>query len=91
MRIIDATPTDETKDNILPGLWATSAGTNVRLPQLSQAQPAALTADDASINVEESEDDMEWEEIDIMQDTAKTSLPTREVEVIIEDKTKVQK
>jgi hypothetical protein len=61
------------------------------LPQLSQARPAALTAEDVSDDVEESEDDMEWEEIDIMKDIAETSLPTRAVEVIIEDATKNQK
>jgi hypothetical protein len=64
---------------------------NGGLPQLSQAWPAVLTTDNVSNDVEESEDDMEWEEIDIMQDNAETSLPTREVEVIIEETVKNQK
>jgi hypothetical protein len=65
--------------------------TNGGLPQLSQAWPTALTTDNVSNDVEESEDDMEWEEIDIMQDNVETSLPTKEVEVTIEDTAKNQK
>jgi len=64
---------------------------NGGLPHLSQAWPAALTTDNVSNDVEESEDDMEWEEIDIMQDNAETSLPIQIVEVTIEDSTKNQK
>lgn len=61
------------------------------LPLLSASRPAAPVLGNPSNNAEESDDDMEWEEIDIMQDNMQTTLPTQAVEVIIEDMAKNQK
>lgn len=77
--------------NFSPGAPNGSSHVTAELPQLLPAQPVALTTQNISNDVEESEDDMEWEEVDIMQNNMESALPTQAVEVVIEDTTKTPK
>lgn len=62
------------------------------LPLLAEPRPVPLYPETPSNNVEESDDDMDWEEVDIMnENNGQTTIPTLAVDVILEDRTKIPK